>query len=134
MTAPIAGARTRVLVVDDYADDLRMFCLMLETWGCEVRACGEPAQGLSLAREFRPHLVMLDLAMPQMSGLQLAAELRAAGLPKFLLAARTGFADAENRQRCLEAGFDEFLVKPEPLDQLRSLIIRAGELEGCPVN
>lgn len=134
MTAPIAGARTRVLVVDDYADDLRMFCLMLETWGCDVRACSNPTDGLRLAQEFLPQLIMLDLAMPQVSGLELASQLRDAGLPRFLLAARTGFADAEHRRRCLEAGFDEFLVKPEPLDQLQSLIIRAGELDACRVN
>jgi len=134
MSAPIAVARTRVMIVDDYPDDLLVFSKMLEAWGCEVLACGTPVDGVRLAREFQPQLVMLDLAMPQKSGMDLAADLLMAGLPRFLLAARTGYADAEHRDRCLAAGFDEFLVKPEPLDVLRSLIVRASQLGGVPVN
>lgn len=122
MTNPSGGAPLRVLVVDDYHDDLKMFGLWLELMGCEVRTCDTPQHCLQVASELRPHLVFLDVAMPGMSGIEVSQRLRAANVPPFLLVARTGYADAETRAACLASGFHRVLPKPTDLDEIKHLL------------
>ncbi len=122
MTLPDDRTRLRVLVVDDNVDDLKMFSMCLEALGCEVRTCGSPDECPAVSREFRPHLVFLDLAMPGTDGFAVARQLPAAEARPFLLVARTGYSDERTKEKCLAAGFNLVVVKPERMDELKRLL------------
>jgi CheY-like chemotaxis protein len=122
MKGTSAGKQLRVLVVDDHRDDLKMFGMWLELMHCEVRTCDDPEYCLQIARDFQPHLVFLDLAMPGMSGFEVARRFRDAQLPPFLLVARTGYADARTKAECLQSGFNLVLSKPVDLDEMKRLL------------
>jgi CheY-like chemotaxis protein len=119
MSSKFCGATLRVLVVDDHRDDLKMFSMWLDLMGCEVRTCSEARQCLEVAREFQPHLVFLDIAMPQMSGIDVAHCLHAANIPPFLLVARTGYADQKTKDECLTNGFNLVMTKPGQVDETK---------------
>jgi CheY-like chemotaxis protein len=133
--AGITGTtKLRVLVVDDNLDDLAMFGKWLELMKCDVRTCSTPIDCQQVAREFKPHLAFLDVAMPGMSGIQVARQLRAADLPPFLIVARTGYADQQTRLECLSNGFNLVMPKPEDLEEMNHLLETARTFAGLPTN
>jgi CheY-like chemotaxis protein len=114
----------RVLVVDDCPDTTQSLAILLQLWGHEARTANDGAAALPLARVWRPHVVLLDLAMPGTNGLQVGASLRKLpGLEKVCLVAMSGYAGDEQRQQALNAGFDYFLVKPFDLQELERLLV-----------
>lgn len=103
----------RVLVVDDYRDAADALQLLLQTDGFECRATSEPLEAVSIAREWQPFAVMLDIAMPKLDGLQLARILRAdPATAHMLLIACSGYASEYDRERARGAGFDAHCAKP----------------------
>jgi CheY-like chemotaxis protein len=107
----------RVLVVNDYPDNVESMALLLRLFGHEVEvALGGPA-ALRAAQARQPDAVLLDISMPGMDGYQVARQLRAMFRDKpLLLVALTAHGFEEDRRRCEEAGFDLHLVKPaDPL-------------------
>ncbi len=122
------GTRLRVLVIDDNVDDLRMFSLCLESLECDARTSALPEECLAISREFQPHLVFLDLAMPGTDGFAVARQLQTAGLPPFLLVARTGYSDERTKEKCLTAGFNLVVIKPEKMEELKRLLEAARRL------
>lgn len=109
----------RVLVVDDSPGIADLFAMLLRTQGhiVEVALSGEAA--LEMIREFRPEVVFSDISMPGMDGYELANHVRSqSGLRGLVLVALTGYAQREDRERALAAGFDYHLVKPLDLDTL----------------
>lgn len=113
----------RVLVVDDCADTTQSLAILLQLWGHEARAANDGGAALPLARVWRPHLVLLDLAMPRMNGYQIAHNLRKLpGMERLCLVAMSGYVDAETQRQAREAGFDHFLVKPFDLEELERLL------------
>ncbi len=131
LRAPAAGHR-RVLVIEDHADAAEALSQALGLMGHDVRAAGEGAAGLELARSFRPEVVVCDLGLPGMDGYAVAAAFRAdAALRETCLIALSGYARPEDRRRAIAAGFDQHLSKPADLDRLGRLIAgtsRGGEL------
>jgi len=111
----------RVLIVDDCEDMLVTSAALLRTLGCETQTCPDARACIAQAWEFLPHVILLDLAMPFQDGYSVAQQIRAAHLHSELIAV-TGYSDQATRLRCREAGFDGFLVKPTPLEDLRRLI------------
>ena len=103
----------RVMVVDDHPDAADALAAVLELLGCPVRTCYSGASALAVAETFNPQVCLLDLMMPEMDGLELAARLkdRSAGRP-LLLVATTAFGDAETQARTALAGFHYHLTKP----------------------
>ncbi len=122
------SAPLRVLVVDDLEDDTYITAKLLEMLGCSVRACNHAHRAVEVARQFEPHLILLDLAMPGQSGLEVAHALREASLPPFYLVAKTGLVDGKHTQQCLNSGFRQVLVKPVSLEQFRPLLELARQL------
>lgn len=119
-------ASLRIFVVDDHSDTVVSTSLLLGIWGHEVRSALNGPAALDDAPRFRPHVMLIDLAMPEFDGFRLARELRQ--LPEFaavMLVAVSGYPDASHRGLATEAGFDEFLAKPYTIDELAAVLQRA---------
>jgi PAS domain S-box-containing protein len=116
----------RVLVIDDNRDSADSATDVLRLLGNQVECAYDGETGIRLAERFRPHMILLDLAMPGMDGYEVRRRLRA--LPagaSLLLVAMTGFGNEEDKRRTREAGFDGHLTKPVELDALVSLLNEA---------
>lgn len=108
-----AALPLRVLVVDDNEASAMTLHWAIELLGDDVRSCYDGKSALKLAAEFKPDVVLLDIGMPNMDGLEVCAHLRAMpDLAHVKIIAQTGWGDEEMRQRTKEAGFDLHLVKP----------------------
>jgi CheY-like chemotaxis protein len=116
-----------VLVVDDNADAADSLAVLLGTQGHEVRVAYDGPGGLAAAAECRPDVVVCDIGMPGMSGLEVARRLRAdPALADTLLVALTGWGQEEDRRRSREAGFDRHLTKPVDPGELQRVLAAAG--------
>ncbi|SNY47067.1 SpoIIE family protein phosphatase [Paractinoplanes atraurantiacus] len=108
-----APTKARLLVADDNADMRDYLTRLLRSAGHAVEAVGDGQAALEAARVHNPDLIVSDVMMPRLDGLQLVAALRAdprtAGTPVLLLSARAG---QEASIEGLEAGADDYLVKP----------------------
>jgi len=112
----------RVLVVDDNLDAANALRYLLENDGHEVRLAADGASGLALAREFRPHIILLDIGLPKLNGYQLAQEVRAdPALREVTIIAVTGYGQPEDRERAAAAGIDYHLTKPVEFQSLQRL-------------
>ena len=100
-----------------------MLRLLLEIGGNEVMSAANAEEGLRMAGQFLPQIVLCDLGLPGTDGFQLIEPLRRklAGHPT-LFAALTGHGREEDEARAFAAGFDSFLVKPLQPDGLSRLL------------
>ena len=86
------------------------------------------------AQKFRPEVVLLDIGLPGLDGLEVARRLRAMNLsPRPMLVALTGYGQNDDVRRSKEAGFDHHLVKPTDPQTLIALLGSASQPESCPV-
>jgi PAS domain S-box-containing protein len=109
---PRQGQAMRLLVVDDNVDAADSLALFLRLYGHEVRTAHNGPDALKQAAAFRPAVVFLDIGLPGMDGYEVARRLRAAGAPRCLLVALTGYGHEADREKSRAAGFDYHLVKP----------------------
>ncbi|AXH95830.1 MtrAB system response regulator MtrA [Ornithinimicrobium avium] len=99
-----------VLVVDDDQALAEMLGIVLRKEGYDVATCGDGGRALAMFRELRPDLVLLDVMLPTMDGIEVARQLRIdSGVPIVMLTART---DTKDVVAGLEAGADDYVVKP----------------------
>jgi CheY-like chemotaxis protein len=123
----------RVLIVDDNRDSADTATAILRLLGNEVESAYSGAAALDLAVHFRPSVVLLDLAMPDMDGFETLKRLRAIpGLEKVFAIAMTGYGTQDDKKRTVQAGFDAHLTKPVELDALVHLLNEARERAGVP--
>jgi CheY-like chemotaxis protein len=110
-----------VLIIDDHADTRDLLGELLELEGFTVLAAASGTEALAMAAEVRPCLVILDLGLPDIDGLELVLQLRGepntANAPIYAL---SGFTNL--RAAALAAGIDGFLVKPVSGSELRLLV------------
>jgi two-component system KDP operon response regulator KdpE len=105
-----------VLAVDDEPGILRLIKLGLTPQGFRVLTAGSATEALDVAQDYRPDIALLDIVMPDMSGLELMRELRERGeLPVILLTAKGTDSD---KVRGLEMGADDYLAKPFSPEEL----------------
>jgi PAS domain S-box-containing protein len=123
----------RVLVVDDNRDSADSATDVLRLLGNQVECAYDGESGVSVARRLKPHIILLDLAMPGMDGFEARRRLRDAegGTSPFLVA-MTGFGNEEDKRRTRAAGFDAHLTKPVELDALVGLLNEARARVGKP--
>lgn len=115
--------RRKVLVADDNVDAAESLAMLLQLAGHEVRLAHLGRTALSQAQLFRPDVALLDIGMPDLSGYQVAQELRQeAWARKIRLIALTGWGQEDDRRQALEAGFDHHVCKPVDLEALNALI------------
>ncbi len=119
---------TRVLVIDDEPQILRALRINLSVRGYEVSTAATGAEALRVAAGHRPDVVILDLGLPDMSGIDVLAGLRGwLTVPVIVLSART---DSSDKVEALDAGADDYVTKPFGMDEflarLRAAVRRAG--------
>ncbi|MGE5170547.1 MAG: response regulator [Rudaea sp.] len=113
------GAPTRILVADDNRDAATSLATLLSFDGHDTRIANDGEEALRVAEEFLPHIAFLDIGMPRVDGYEVARRIRAASWGgSILLVALTGWGQADDRRRALEAGFDRHFTKPLDLDAL----------------
>ncbi len=113
----------RVLVVDDNEDAAELLSIMLDMIGQTAAVAHSGPDCLSMAVQFLPDLIFLDIGMPGMNGFDTALALRAMpSLEKTMLVALTGWDDAQTRSRALASGFDRHLTKPATLELIEDVL------------
>jgi PAS domain S-box-containing protein len=113
----------RVLLVDDNHDAADTCAALLELAGHEVRKAYSGRRALELAENFRPHVAVLDIGMPDLNGYQVARLIRGASWGRDIrFVAVTGWGRDEDRKRAFAAGFDHHLTKPITGEALNSLL------------
>jgi signal transduction histidine kinase/CheY-like chemotaxis protein len=115
----------RVLVVDDNADSAESMALLLRVEGHLVETAHDGETALALAARFQPDAILLDLGMPQMNGYEVCERIRSQAWGRsILMVAQTGWGQAQDRARTLEAGFDAHLTKPVDPEAVREMLAR----------
>jgi PAS domain S-box-containing protein len=110
---PGAAARRRILVADDFPESAQLLARLLRRDGNDVRVALDGLEAVEAAREFQPHIILLDIAMPKLDGYEAATQIRKQGWGKnAILIALTGWGQQQARFRTKEAGFDVHLTKP----------------------
>ena len=130
---PKAAQGLRVLVADDNADAAHTLTVLLRMAGHHVQKASCGADALRIAKEFRPRVVVLDIAMPGMSGHAVAEQIRAAAWAKRLtLIALTGHSTPEDVARAKQAGFDHYFVKPVDVRQMLAVFPKPESASSDP--
>lgn len=109
----------RILLVEDHDAIRNAFAILLEDSGYHVRQATTAAEAVKAAEDFRPHLILLDLGLPDDSGLNVARAIRAnPDTRDSFVIAITGRATEADQAACVSAGCDDFLVKPVNASEL----------------
>jgi two-component system CheB/CheR fusion protein len=120
---PIESSKFRVLVVDDNVDSAEAIGKLLQLKGHDLRCAFDGVSAVTIARQFEPHLILLDISLPDIGGYEVLRRLREqCGASQPVVAAVTGFGQPEDRRRTQEAGFDHHVVKPFGPEVLMALI------------
>jgi signal transduction histidine kinase/ActR/RegA family two-component response regulator len=119
----VSAPTRRILIVDDNRDSADSMAILLRLAGHAVSIAYDGQTALTLARLELPEVVLCDISMPDMCGLELARRLRQdPAMKDALLVALSGYAQEEDRHRSQEAGFNAHLAKPASLDSLKALL------------
>jgi signal transduction histidine kinase len=115
-----------VLVIEDNDDTREVLKFMLETEGARVETAGWGEEGVRAAERLRPTVVLCDIGLPDIDGLEVARRLQERGnLEGTRLIALTGYGQADDVRHAVEAGFEAHLTKPVNLEQLLALLTPA---------
>lgn len=125
----------RILVIDDEAAIRRLLTLSLENQGFQVAQAETGKGGLDRASNFHPHLIFLDLGLPDMHGLEVLKSLRTwTSIPVIVLTVND---DESTKVALLDAGADDYLTKPfgipEMLARVRVGLRHHGAIEATPI-
>ncbi|HEU0302183.1 MAG TPA: diguanylate cyclase [Longimicrobium sp.] len=125
MTGPQAaeGGPTRILVVDDIPDNVEILEARLASRGYEVVTAASGPQALQLVKDQPPHLILLDVMMPEMDGHQVARHIKDDdGLPFIPIILVTALNEAEDVVQGLESGADDYIAKPYNFRELEARV------------
>ncbi len=113
------------LVVEDFEDSRFMMRKLLELAGYRVVEATDGEQAVQVALEERPALILMDLSLPKLDGLEATRKIRKQkGFGKVPIVAVSAHDSPESRQEALAAGCNEYVAKPIDFDQLNSLLER----------
>lgn len=120
-------SRPHILVVDDEPQITRVLRTSLSAQGYEIRVAGDGEAALEIAKDFAPDLVITDLAMPKMDGVELCRHLRKVSqVPILVLSVR---GEERNKVEALDSGADDYITKPfstgELLARIRAALRRS---------
>lgn len=113
----------RVLLVDDHEDLLTSMAAIVGTLGCDVQTCSRGDLACEATQRFQPDVVLLDIAMPGMDGVEVAHQLRAASRNRRLtIVALSGFSEDVIRRSAGDGDFDDYLIKPVSLTDFYAVL------------
>ena len=129
------SAKMRILVVDDEAAIRNVLNMNLKAQGYDIAEAATGKEGLDKASQFHPHLIILDLGLPDMDGYQVLKDLRSwTTIPIIIL---TVTDDETLKVKLLDAGADDYLTKPfgppELLARVRVGLRHHGSVEATPI-
>ncbi|MEO7192331.1 MAG: response regulator [Vicinamibacterales bacterium] len=120
----------RVLLVDDYPDALEIWSLYLEMLGYTVMTADDGRKAVEMAVTSRPHLIVMDLELPGLTGFEAARQIRAhPDTHAIPLIAATGYSHAHQIEEAQRAGFDLIVIKPCDPETLANHIGRLLDTE-----
>ena len=125
-----SGPKRHILVVDDNRDSADSLAMMLELFSNEVRTANDGFAALEEAEKFRPEVILMDVGMPKLNGLEATRQIRSKPWGKSMtIIALTGWGQEADRERSREAGCDGHLVKPVHIDELQKLLADLNQKE-----
>jgi CheY-like chemotaxis protein len=118
-----SGTKRRILVVDDNRDAASSMAMILKLQGDEVRCAHDGIEAVELAEEFRPQVILMDVAMPKLNGYEATRRIRERPWGRdVIVIALTGWGQEVDRTQSREAGCDAHLLKPVDLPELERLL------------
>lgn len=115
----IEGARCRVVVVEDNAESAEAIALILKYMGGDVQVATTGHAGIELVRSVAPHIVFVDISLPDLDGYEVCARMRAAVGTTPLMIALSGWEGRQHDERAAAAGFSGQITKPPDTEELR---------------
>ena len=121
----------RVLIVDDHEDNVELLRARLESWGYRAEAAGDGAEALRMIEASPPDLVLLDVMMPKMDGIEVARRVKGnPALPFIPIIMQTALDATENKVEGLEAGADDYITKPIDFAELKARLTSMLRIKG----
>jgi diguanylate cyclase (GGDEF)-like protein len=119
--APSPESRTLILVVDDHYDNIEVLRARLESWGYRTESCDNGADALTFVERSAPDLILLDVMMPEISGIEVARRIKGnRALPFIPIIMQTALDSTEDKVEGLEAGADDYITKPIDFAELKA--------------
>jgi CheY-like chemotaxis protein len=124
-TQPALATKPLILAVDDDEDNLLLLAYALEPLGYAFLTAADGVNALSLARTYQPDLILLDVLLPEMDGIEVVSHLKKDPINrKIPVIAVTALAIPEDRERLLLSGFNDYISKPYMLEDIEALVCR----------
>jgi two-component system cell cycle response regulator DivK len=112
-----------ILIVDDNAQNLKLARVVLAAEGYEIRTAMDAEDAMSLLKSYRPRLILMDLQLPGMDGLELTRRLKAdLAWRGLVIVALTAYAMKGDEERARAAGCDDYVTKPIDIDVLPRIV------------
>jgi CheY-like chemotaxis protein len=128
----------KVLVVDDHSDNVELVTARLESWGYSTMSAADGQEALDVVETTIPDLILLDIMMPKIDGIEVARRIKAnPDLPFIPIIMVTALDSTENKVEGLEAGADDYIVKPIDFPELKARVramLRIKEASGLDGN
>jgi len=116
-------ASCRILIVDDNRDAARSLALLFELAGNETHTAHDGQEAVDAAARLRPDVILLDIGLPKLNGLEACREIRQHPWSKsIVIVGLTGWGQDDDRQKSREAGFDAHLIKPADFGEITRLL------------
>ncbi len=123
-------ADSKILVIEDSPSSLKLMLTLLEMNGYEVRVAESAEGGFELLEQFTPDLILIDIQLPGMDGLEMTQRLRAdSAFEHTPILAVTAYSSQADEKKAFEAGCNEFIIKPIDTRSLPDVI--GGYCEGA---
>jgi two-component system cell cycle response regulator DivK len=114
-----------ILVVDDNATNMKLLRVLLTSQGYDVRTAGDASDAMEVMKDFRPRLILMDIQLPGMSGLDLTSLLKADPATRdIIIVAITAYAMKGDEEKARRAGCDGYISKPIDTRALAGVIER----------
>lgn len=129
---PSFSLQPLILGVEDDEDNLLLLSYAIESFGCQFVGQSNSQSAFAAAKAYQPDLILLDILMPNLDGIQLLQRFRQDQLTRQIpVIAVTAMARVEDRQMLLQAGFTDYISKPYMLEDLELLIHQHLDNRAC---